>query len=293
VSNYPIPTHFWCAVHAIAGELDLDIYVISLSKRDMDDAELSKLISSLPPKSIALMEDIDAVCTLLFQGAHHMELTLCLQAFTQSVTREPQNAPIESPPVTPMISMPGYGGRAAMKMQASMRSSSPGYVTLAGLLGAIDGVAAQEGRILFATTNHYQALDPALRRPGRLDVHVEFKLASSEQAKELFTRFYPATIEDEQPENSKPAEPLIDLAEEKTKPNGIVDMETQSLSAVQLSSLAKEFASKIPEHELSMAAIQGHLMRYKTRPYRAVAETTTWVESERKQKKEWESGDKN
>ena len=40
-----------------------------------------------------------------------------------------------------------------------------------------DGVSAQEGRLLFATTNQYSALDPALTRPGRMDLHVEFVLA--------------------------------------------------------------------------------------------------------------------
>jgi hypothetical protein len=63
-------------------------------------------------------------------------------------------------------------------------------ISLSGLLNALDGVGAQEGRLLFATTNRYEALDAALRRPGRMDVHVEFKLASKYQVGELFKRFY-------------------------------------------------------------------------------------------------------
>lgn len=43
-------------------------------------------------------------------------------------------------------------------------------------------VAAIQGRLLFATTNRYHALDPALARPGRLDLHIEFTLASKWQA---------------------------------------------------------------------------------------------------------------
>ena len=39
-------------------------------------------------------------------------------------------------------------------------------VTFSGLLNAIDGVAAQEGKILFVTTNHIERLDEALIRPG-------------------------------------------------------------------------------------------------------------------------------
>ena len=47
-------------VHSLAGELGLDIYVISLSKRGLDDSTLNTLISRLPSKAMALIEDIDA-----------------------------------------------------------------------------------------------------------------------------------------------------------------------------------------------------------------------------------------
>lgn len=103
-----------------------------------------------------LMEDIDA-------------------AFIRSVTRDPLPEPAYNGGRSPMPGMP----------------PPPSTVTLSGLLNAIDGVQAQQGRLLFATTNKYRALDPALVRPGRLDLHVEFTLASRWQAKELFKRFYP------------------------------------------------------------------------------------------------------
>ncbi len=64
-------------------------------------------------------------------------------------------------------------------------------VTFSGLLNAIDGVAAQEGRALVMTTNHPERLDPALVRPGRADVHVELGLIGSETAARLFARFFP------------------------------------------------------------------------------------------------------
>ena len=77
----------------------------------------------------------------------------------------------------------------------------PSSVTLSGLLGAIDGVAAQEGRLLFATTNKYSSLDPALIRPGRLDVHICFENAGKWQAEELFKRFYPPSADEKNAEN--------------------------------------------------------------------------------------------
>lgn len=70
-------------------------------------------------------------------------------------------------------------------------SGKDGGVTFSGLLNAIDGVAAQEGRILVMTTNHKSRLDEALIRPGRADVHQYIDYADATQAKRMFLRFYP------------------------------------------------------------------------------------------------------
>jgi mitochondrial chaperone BCS1 len=64
-------------------------------------------------------------------------------------------------------------------------------VSFSGLLNAMDGVAAQEGRILILTTNHREKLDAALIRPGRIDKQLELANATAEQAKALFLRFFP------------------------------------------------------------------------------------------------------
>ena len=64
-------------------------------------------------------------------------------------------------------------------------------ISFSGLLNAIDGVAAQEGRALVMTTNHKEKLDPALIRPGRADVHTELGLVNAATARCLFERFFP------------------------------------------------------------------------------------------------------
>jgi len=63
-------------------------------------------------------------------------------------------------------------------------------VSFSGLLNAIDGVAAQEGRALVMTTNHKEKLDPALIRPGRADVHTKLGLVGAATARRLFARFF-------------------------------------------------------------------------------------------------------
>lgn len=74
-----------------------------------------------------------------------------------------------------------------------VQTSEDGYqssVTFSGFLNALDGVASGEERIIFMTTNHFGKLDPALIRPGRVDLSVLVDNASPTQARTLFTRFY-------------------------------------------------------------------------------------------------------
>lgn len=63
-------------------------------------------------------------------------------------------------------------------------------LTFSGLLNALDGVATSDGRIMFVTTNHIDRLDPALIRPGRIDVHIEIGQPDREQIVRLYQRFF-------------------------------------------------------------------------------------------------------
>jgi chaperone BCS1 len=93
-------------------------------------------------------------------------------------------------------------------------------VTFSGLLNALDGVGSGEGRVTFMTTNHPEWLDPALIRPGRVDLRCEVCQPDADQVERLFLRFFPD------------------------------------------SDRAAEFVSKVDLKTLSMAALQGHLIRY-------------------------------
>ncbi|TRY63981.1 hypothetical protein TCAL_00319 [Tigriopus californicus] len=64
-------------------------------------------------------------------------------------------------------------------------------VTFSGLLNAIDGVTSSEGRVIFMTTNYLDRLDPALIRPGRVDLKQYIGHCSESQLLEMFDRFYP------------------------------------------------------------------------------------------------------
>lgn len=122
--------------YALAGELRLKLCTLSLTNPKLNDHSMAELLQRTPPRSLILIEDVDAFF----------------------VAREKQDARIE--------------------------------VSFSGLLNALDGVAAQEGRIVVLTTNHLERLDAALIRPGRIDVAVELGLATAGQLQGLFRRFF-------------------------------------------------------------------------------------------------------
>lgn len=74
---------------------------------------------------------------------------------------------------------------------APTREVVEGKITLSGLLNALDGVAAAEGRLLFMTTNHPERLDPALVRPGRIDRTVHIGPLAPADAGRMVLRFHP------------------------------------------------------------------------------------------------------
>ncbi|KAJ7967339.1 AAA-ATPase [Quillaja saponaria] len=61
-----------------------------------------------------------------------------------------------------------------------LRPSRASQVTLSGLLNFIDGLWSSCGdeRIVVFTTNHKDRVDPALLRPGRMDVHIHMSYCS-------------------------------------------------------------------------------------------------------------------
>ena len=73
-------------------------------------------------------------------------------------------------------------------------------ITLSFILNIIDGIRETPGRILIITSNDYNSLDPALIRPGRIDITLELKNASIDVIKEMYTHYYkdifPEDLED-------------------------------------------------------------------------------------------------
>lgn len=67
-------------------------------------------------------------------------------------------------------------------------------LTLSFILNVIDGIRETPGRIMIVTSNHYDKLDKAFTRPGRIDVSLEMKNASIEIIEEIVMHYYKESI---------------------------------------------------------------------------------------------------
>ncbi|PVG02471.1 P-loop containing nucleoside triphosphate hydrolase protein [Serendipita vermifera] len=275
-------------IHAIAGELALDVYVVSLSASWVNDSSLTTLLGRIPARSILLLEDIDA-------------------AFTRSTSRDSDST--GAPDANKTI-----GPEKKEEAENNTKAADVNTLTLSGLLNALDGMQASESRILFCTTNHLERLDPALSRPGRMDVWIEFRNASKHQAEGLFRNFFPAVEEFEDsaaptpslyagssastseaatPAPATPSEVKTEAAatasvsEPKSLKDTLPSLESTSslgakpLDATRLVELSKIFADAIPNEEFSVAELQGYLLKNKSRPEAAAHEAAQWVIKER------------
>lgn len=69
-------------------------------------------------------------------------------------------------------------------------------VTLSGLLNALDGLSRMEGVMVCLTTNHLDALDHAMLRPGRLDYLVKYSYASKDLIQQVYNFYFPESGEE-------------------------------------------------------------------------------------------------
>jgi len=262
-------------VYAVAGELGLEIYSLSLASNlsvssisdpyldslehdSIDDPFLQRAVSSIPKHSLLLIEDIDCA----FPSREEVE------------EREEQRTQLYNGLSPPPFMMPHQS-----------------KVTLSGLLNMIDGVNSEDGKLFFATTNHIDRLDPALLRPGRIDKKIQYKMATKKQAWALYRRFFPEsrfadvvakaeggdTITHCQGPPTTNHEKLFNDSERSFNADGTLS---------RLSELADQFAEFIPDDEFSTAELQGYLLMCKMKPLDAVSGIAEWIEQERTEKRE-------
>ncbi|KAM7516213.1 hypothetical protein LguiA_005796 [Lonicera macranthoides] len=217
-------------IAAMANYLNFDIYDLELTDI-RHNSELRRLLVGTANRSILVVEDID--CTIELQD--------------RLVSASPK------------------------KNQGLHHQEEESKLTLSGFLNFIDGLWSSCGdeRIIVFTTNHKEKLDPALLRPGRMDLHIHmscctpcgFKLLAANYLNlkdhELFgeieelirtTEVTPAEVAEQLMKNDDPdvsLSGLIDFLHMKMK-----EIEEAEIKKVQLESIEKEKESENEEQSV-------------------------------------------
>ncbi|KAJ7510970.1 P-loop containing nucleoside triphosphate hydrolase protein [Mycena galericulata] len=243
-------------IYALAGALNLEIYSLSLASHSVDDNFLQQAAASIPKNGLFLIEDVDC-------------------AFPSREDDDDEEMPPTANTMNQMMPVrPGRGSRA---------------VTLSGLLNVIDGVGSEEGKLFFATTNYIDRLDAAFLRPGRIDKKIEYGLATPEQARALFARFFPEERFTSLASSSPSPESKYETTSDKSKSDSSSEKSLHGDAPTgqnerTLPSLASSFAAAVPANEFSTAELQGFLQGFKTRPAEAADGVRAWVEGERRER---------
>ncbi|CAO3647705.1 unnamed protein product [Cunninghamella blakesleeana] len=70
------------------------------------------------------------------------------------------------------------------------KSNTENTISISGLLNGLDGINGSNGSMVFMTCNDINKLEPALLRPGRIDVKIEFTYAVHDQVEAMYWRFF-------------------------------------------------------------------------------------------------------
>lgn len=161
---------------ALAGHYDKPLYSMNLASVGSDET-LQHAFSTAQKDGWVLIEDADGFEAAQDRG--NIETEASPSSSETEIDAPEATAPAGDGSAPPA---PGTLVKAAAKKVG---------VTISGLLNAIDGVAATEGRILIVTSNDISKLDPALLRSGRIDHRFHIGHLTPEDVVNMFKCFYP------------------------------------------------------------------------------------------------------
>jgi chaperone BCS1 len=145
-------------VSGLSARFGMSIYVVNLT--ELNDKSLKSAMNNVSESSIILFGDID-----------------CMRASGRRPDADKSS------------------GQDRPQEKSQMPENMG--VTLSGLLNVMDGFHAPDNVVFMMTTNHVEALDPALLRPGRIDYRLFMGEAVESQRVELYRRFFSEASEGE------------------------------------------------------------------------------------------------
>ncbi|CAH8357749.1 unnamed protein product [Eruca vesicaria subsp. sativa] len=153
-------------IAAMANYLKFDVFDLDLSSI-YDNAGLKRVLLSTTNRSILVIEDIDCNAEVGDRKAEKQKDEKDYRRVRSFVN------------VWSLISKCTYCGIVFVQL------------TLSGVLNLIDGLWSSFGdeRIIVFTTNHKERLDPALLRPGRMDMHIHMSYCTGSGFRVLVSNY--------------------------------------------------------------------------------------------------------
>ncbi|XP_057444955.1 AAA-ATPase At3g50940-like [Lotus japonicus] len=167
-------------IAALANYLKFDVYDIQLTSIQ-SDSTLKRLVCDTPKRSIVVIEDID--CNK--------------EVHARSMDQDLLETPKLPRRFLPPRGMVNYmDGLPAPSMDYDVHEQR---FSLSGMLNYMDGLWSGSGdeKIMIFTTNHKDRIDPALLRPGRMDMHINLSFLKAKAFRILASNYL--DIEDHHP----------------------------------------------------------------------------------------------
>ena len=118
-----------------------------------------------------------------------------------------------------LVNLESTDQKETIKFSSPLLQEEP--ITLDDILNLWDGIRESPGRIIVMSSNHYNKLDPALTRPGRIDISLELTNASHNTINEIYFNLFKQNINPKQlqkitPNFYSPAEIINIFLDENT-----------------------------------------------------------------------------
>lgn len=139
--------------------------------------------------TIFVMEDIDCASSIVLKRTTAEQMHTIDDSDSDSDSIRLPKEPLNKQSVSSTDDSPGFS--------SFLKSIVPDKLDLSGILNVLDGVVDCPERLLIMTTNHPEKLDPALIRPGRIDIQLELGYMTTESAVDMIQHYYRETVSEE------------------------------------------------------------------------------------------------
>ncbi len=162
-------------ISAIANYLQRDVMIINFAELTKC-SELDALLKpSIAKKHIYVFDEFDCILDVMAQG-------------------NKEEAPAEKTDWATMLAVTTEKDERQkildMMREGAQKNKKPDRIDLGYLLQKLDGIEDNNDRIIIATTNHPEHINPALLRPGRFDLKLCLGNCSTQMYEDILINFF-------------------------------------------------------------------------------------------------------